>query len=236
MLVASSSRFHPTAHACAWFAWAPPGAHASFSAGRSLSSPTRWAPLTGTTPFLQLRPLRSLTPRASPYSRTPVARRPRAVALLGFRPSRASSRSEPRVLHDLANHSVRRGASARVVERGYLSSTGEVATASRPRRPRWRFDAQSDRAPSRAASRRHPCLPRPWRPCGMNAGCVVRGGVKASTSRPSPRDEHALLGFLASSAASRSRAPLRPWPMWLAGEPCAPSPRARPAFGPVATR
>lgn len=88
----------PDCHACAWFAWAPPGAHASFSAGRSLSSPTRWAPLTGTTPFLQLRPLRSLDPRASPYSRTPVARRPRAVALLGFRPSRALSRPEPRAL------------------------------------------------------------------------------------------------------------------------------------------
>jgi hypothetical protein len=98
MLAASSSRFHPTGHVFTWFAWAPPGAHAPFRAGRSLSSPTRWAPLTGTTPFLRLRPLRSLPPRASPYSRPPVARRPRAVALLGFRPSRALSRPEPRAL------------------------------------------------------------------------------------------------------------------------------------------
>lgn len=183
---ASSSGFHRTHQACAWLASAPPGARTSFPGERVRRSPTPWTPITGTTPFPRLRPLRSLPPRASPRSRPPVARRPRADALLGFRPSRVFVRSEPRALADPTDHSVRRGASV-AQARGATSSL-----QVRPLRPRGRGDlvgagcVRSDRTSTRAASRRQPCLPRPWQPGGMNARCAALGGVKDWISQPSP--------------------------------------------------
>ena len=185
MLEASSSGFHRTHQACAWLASAPPGARTSFPPGSRPTSPTPWTPLTGTTPFLRLRPLRSLPPRASPRSRPPVARRPRAAALLGFRPSRAFVRPEPRALAYPTDRSVRRGAS--VAQTRGATSRLQV----RPLRPRGRVDlvgagcVRSYRTSTRAASRRQPCLPRPWQPGVMSARRVALGGVKDSISQPS---------------------------------------------------
>lgn len=130
---------------------------------------------------------------------------PRADALLGFRPSRAFVRPEPRALADPTDRSVRRGAS--VAQARGATPRQQVKSL----RPRGRVDlvgagaVRSYRTSTRAASRRQPCLPRPWQPGGMNTRRAVLGGVKDSISQPSPGDGSALLGFRASSAASRLR-------------------------------
>ena len=124
-------------------------------------------------------------PSANPRSRPPVARRPRADALLGFRPSRAFVRPEPRALAYPTDRSVRRGAS--VAQTRGATSRLQV----RPLRPRGRVDlvgagcVRSYRTSTRAASRRQPCLPRPWQPGVMSARRVALGGVKDSISQPS---------------------------------------------------
>ena len=89
-----------------------PGARSPFPPRSRVTSSTAWTPFTGTTPFPRLRLLRSLDPLANPYSRPPVARRPRADALLGFRPSRAFVRPSLGPSHDPTDRYVRRGASA----------------------------------------------------------------------------------------------------------------------------
>jgi len=177
---ASSSGFHRTHQACAWLASAPPGARTSFPGERVRRSPTPWTPITGTTPFPRLRPLRSLPPRASPRSRPPVARRPRADALLGFRPSRVFVRSEPRALADPTDHSVRRGAS--VAQAGGATSSLQVRAlrlrpggrSRRPRRRRVRAERPHVHAcrlsaaalpPSTLATRRYECPARGPRRC-----------------------------------------------------------------------
>lgn len=84
------------------------------------------------------------------------------------------------------DHSVRRGAS--VAQTRGATSRLQV----RPLRPRGRVVlvgagcVRSYRTSTRAASRRQPCLPRPWQPGVMSARRVVRGGVKDSISQPSP--------------------------------------------------
>lgn len=85
-----------------------------------------------------------------------------ARALLGFRPSRALLRSSLRSFNP-ADHSVHRGASTANVGEGYSPPLGETAATLRSRRPRRRrSDPRCERDPARAASRRQPCLPRPW--------------------------------------------------------------------------
>lgn len=110
-----------------------------------------------------------------------------ARALLGFRPSRAFLRSSLGSFNP-ADHSVHRGASTANVGEGYSPPLGETAATSRSRRPRRRrSDPRCERESGRAASRRQPCLPRPWR--RRSPAChLVLGGSKNSTSDPSARD------------------------------------------------
>jgi len=101
-----------------------------------------------------------LPPRVRAHGE-PLSRPTAAGALLGFRPSRALIRSSLGPSHDPADHSVRRR---------LVTAVAKGATPRRQVRPddlaaattSSAFDPQGDCGPNRAASRRQPCLPRPW--------------------------------------------------------------------------
>jgi hypothetical protein len=203
-----------------------PGARSPFPPRSRATSSTAWTPFTGTTPFPRLRLLRSLDPLANPYSRPPVARRPRADALLGFRPSRALSRPSLGPSHDPTDRYVRRGASA-APSRG-ATSRRQVRTL----RPRGRVVLVGARPRGATARRRVPPLGgnpasldlRP--PPLVSGGGLVLGGVKDSYQPPiserwacSP-GVSCLFDALATSRAVPTLA------QWFAGGVSASSPRA----------
>jgi hypothetical protein len=82
----------------------------------------------------------------------------------------------------------------------------------------WAPDPQGDCGSARAASRRQPCLPRPWsaRPRSVAPG---PRRCEALDQRPVSVRRVALLGFLASSVPSRLRASRQPW-LPCAAPPC----------------
>jgi hypothetical protein len=172
-----------------------------------------------------------------------------ARALLGFRPSRAFLRSSLGSFNP-ADHSVHRGASTANVGEGYSPPLGETAATSRSRRPRRRrSDPRCERESGRAASRRQPCLPRPW--SLRSPACPWSSEVRRTRPATHLREMSCspgvpcLFGGLASSRAAPTRAPFR-----LVDRPfrdadgvvvrrsisSASSPRARRSCGSVTTR
>jgi hypothetical protein len=206
MLEASSSGFRRTRQACAWLASASPRSSDVVSGGLTPVFPDALDPAhrdhhvsCAVVRFEAFHPARV---RARSH-RLPGDREP----LLSW----ASAPPEPSSDLSLGPLLTRRTVSVR---RGASVAQARGATSRRrvrPLRPRGRVDlvgagcVRSYRTSTRAASRRQPCLPRPWQPGVMNTRRAVLGGVKVSISQPSPGDGSALLGFPASSATSRLR-------------------------------
>lgn len=105
-----------------------------------------------------------LPPRVRSHGR-PLSRTHRGRCSPGLCPSRALIRSSLGPSHDPADHSVRRGlvtAVAKGATPRRQVKPDDLAAATTSSAP----DPQGDCGPVRAASRRQPCLPRPWsRPC-----------------------------------------------------------------------
>lgn len=198
-------------HAFAWFAWLCPELGRRFRHALA-RPPRRPGPRSPGPPrscgFVYFEAL--IPPRIRAHDRRlPVDREP--MLSWGSAPPEPSSVQSLGPSHDPTSLSARRGASA-APSRG-ATSRRWVKTL----RPHGRVVLVG--AQSRGATAR-PRVP----PLGGNpASLALRprplvsglgldlGGVKDSDSHPSPRDESALLGFLASSTPSRLRASCRPW-------------------------
>jgi hypothetical protein len=96
----------------------------------------------------------------------PLSRRHRGRCSPGLRPSRALTPIEPRTLTDPADRSVHHVASTAMTRSAtprHQVKPDDLAAATTSSAS----DPQGDCGPARAASRRQPCLPRPWGP-GVN--------------------------------------------------------------------
>jgi hypothetical protein len=228
-------RVSPTPTPCDAVAWFPAGARPPFPSfspsrcralerpaphalahGPSTTSPTIWthapeSPRSGGFGCFEA----FLPPRVRAHG-APLSRTHRRRCSPGLCPSRALIRSSLGPSHDPADHSVRRGLVTAVAEGATPrrqvkpDDLAAAATSSAP-------DPQGDCGPVRAASRRQPCLPRPWSRrsahIAVRPASLVLGGVKDLDQHPTavlPVAESALLGFRASSAASRLREPTSP--------------------------
>jgi hypothetical protein len=173
-------RVSPTPTPCGAVAWLPPEARPSFpsfSPSRRSALEHQDRPLSRTAPRrLPRRPgphapesPRSggfgcfeafLPPRVRAHG-APLSRTHRGRCSPGLCLSRALFRSSLGPSHDPADHSVRRGlvtAVAKGATPRRQVKPDDLAAATTSSAP----DPQGDCGPVRAASRRQPCLPRPW--------------------------------------------------------------------------